>query len=119
MITKEEFNDFLKAFQTFENAIDRIENTISGRRNSICLWDSDWCESVGKMLDVFLETHFTEEGCDWINYYLFETIKDKVAYIKQDKDMFNEEKKIEYHLNTLDELWNFLLTDRKLYFKNV
>ena len=25
---------------------------------------------------------------------------------------------IEYHLNSIDELWEFLLTDKKQYFKN-
>jgi hypothetical protein len=32
--------------------------------------------------------------------------------------MFNKEEEIEYHLNSINELWDFLLTDKKLYFKN-
>jgi len=56
---------------------------------------------------------------DLIFYYLFENPDDKAVYIKQDKDIFNEEKEIRYPLDTVEELWNFLLTDTKLYFKNV
>ena len=50
---------------------------------------------------------------------MFEDIEDKLVTVKQDKDIFNEEKEIEYHLNSLEELWDFLLTDKKAYFKNV
>ena len=39
---------------------------------------------------------------------------------KKDKELikFNEEKEIRYPLDTTDELWNFLQTDIKAYFKN-
>ena len=32
--------------------------------------------------------------------------------------MFNEEKEIRYSLESADELWDFLQTDVKAYFKN-
>jgi hypothetical protein len=120
MITKKEFTDFIKSYQTFYKAFERIEEALMGRKY-ICsnLYESDWYESVGKMLDIFIDSHFTEEGADWVNYYLWEDVDDKAAYIKQDKDIFNEEKEIRFPLDTLDELWDFLLTNKKLYFKNV
>ena len=120
MITKSEFVDFIQNFKKFEEAIDRIDHCLMGNdKYSAELWESDWYIAVCEMFDTFINSHFTEAGADWINYSLFETIEDKIAYIKQPEDMFEKEKEIEYHLNTIDELWDFLNTDKKLYFKNV
>ena len=119
MISKELFVKFLEQYQRFNKAFGRIEEALMGKKFSSNLCESDWYDSVGYMLDIFLESHFTEDGVDWIYYYLFEDVKDKAAYITQDKDMFNEEKEVRYPLNTIDELWNFLQSNVKLYFKNV
>ena len=118
MITKEEFVKFITEFQFFNKAIDKIEEALTGRPYSCTLFESDWVASVEKMLDVFIESHFTDKGIDWICYFLFENVDDKAAYVKQEGDMFNEEKEIRYPLDTIDELWDFLLTDKKLYFKD-
>jgi len=119
MISKELFVKYLKQYQRFDAAFERIEEALMGKRYSSNLFESDWYDSVGSMLDLFLESHFTEDGVDWIYYYLFEDVDDKAAYITKDKDMFNEEKEIRYPLDTIDELWDFLQSDKKLYFKNV
>lgn len=119
MISKEDFSKFILEFQTFEQAVDRIGKAITGSKYTCDLWESDWYSAVGKMFDIFVDTHFTEQGADWVFYYVFEDIEDKLVTIKQEKDIFNEEKEIEYHLNSLEELWDFLLTDKKAYFKNV
>ena len=119
MISKEDFSKFILEFQTFEQAIDRIEEAISGSQYGCGLWESDWYTAVGRMFDIFIDTHFTEKGADWVFYYMFEPVEDKLVTVKQEKDIFNEEKEIEYHLNSIDELWDFLLTDKKAYFKNV
>ena len=119
MISKEDLSKFILEFQTFEQAIDRMEEAISGSQYGCGLWESDWYSAVGRMFDIFIDTHFTEQGADWVFYYMFENIEDKIVTVKQDKDIFNEEKEIEYHLNSIDELWDFLLTDKKAYFKNV
>ena len=119
MISKEDFSKFILEFQTFEQAIDRIEEAISGSQYGCGLWESDWYSAVGKMFDIFVDTHFTEQGADWVSYYMFEDIEDKLVTVKQERDIFGEEKEIKYHLNSIDELWDFLLTDKKAYFKNV
>ena len=117
MITKSEFSDFVKEYNEFSNAIDRISEAISpGYYGGCNLFESDWYNAVGQMFDTFVYSHFTEKGADWIFYYMFENIDDKLVTIN-DEDMFGDKKK-EYHLNSIDELWDFLLTDKKLYFKN-
>ena len=119
MITKEEFTKFIQSYQEFQEGIDRLDMAITGRSYPTILFESDWFDSVGRMLDIFLDSNFTSVGVDWITYHLWENVDDKAAYVKQDKDMFNEEKEIRYPLDTIDELWDFLLTDKNLYFKNV
>lgn len=119
MITKKEFFRFIEAFQIFEKGLDRISLALSGSKYGIPLFESDWGNAVGEMLDIFLNSHFTVKGADWVTYYLFEDIEDKLVIITKPKDMFDEKKEIKYHLNSLDELWDFLLTDKKVYFKNV
>lgn len=116
MITKEEFYKFISSYQEFYNGIERFEKAITGKNYSFNLLETDWGDAVGKMLDLFLDSHFTDSGVDWITYWLWEDIDDKVVTI-DDKDIFGDKKK-EYHLNSIDELWEFLLTNPKLYFKN-
>ena len=112
MITEEAFKTFIKYYEDFSEGIERFDM-------SITLFETDWAEAVGKMLDIFLDSNFTDEGADLVAYYLWEDVEDKAVYIKQDKDIFDGEKEIRYPLDTLDGLWNFLLTDKKLYFKDV
>lgn len=119
MITKEQLHDFINHYFEFESAIERLEIALCGKKYGCNLYETDWCIAVGQMLDLFLETHFTTEGVDWITYFMFEDLPDKVVHIKLEKDMLNEELDIEYHLNTFDELWNFLQTNVTKYFKNV
>lgn len=117
MITKEEFVKYLTEYQSFKKAIDRLGEALGGE-GYYFIYECDWYENVAQMLDIFIDSHFTESGADWICYYLFEDVEDHEVIITKEADMFKEEEKIVYHLNSLDELWNFLLIDKKLYFKN-
>lgn len=115
MLSKTEFIDYINEFLSFKKTIDKLSDLLG----NIPIYESNIYSNVGKMLDLFLDTHFTEEGIDWVCYYLFEDIEDKYVKVTKPKDIFNEKEEFEYHLNSLDELWNFLLTDEKKYFKNV
>ena len=119
MITKEEFIKFIQSYIEFQDSVDNFDKAITGKSYPSILFETKWYEAVGRMLNSFLDSHFTDYGIDWICYFLFEDVDDKAAYIKQEGDMFNEEKEIRYSLESADELWDFLLTDKKLYFKNV
>ena len=116
MITKEEFTKIITSYQNFENNIDRLFYAFTGSKNNFM--DCDWIDEVNKLLEAAIYSHFTEEGVDWIFYYLYELIDDKKVTVTKSADLFDKEQKIEYHLNSIDELWDFLLTDKKLYFKN-
>ena len=120
MITKEQLSEFLDRYSNFDKAITRMEKAISGNSYfcSANLFDTDWYTHVSEMYDIFLESHFTDEGIDWINYYFFEDIEDHIVTVTVSADLFDKEHEVEYHLNSVDELWDFLLTDKKLYFKD-
>lgn len=118
MITKDEFDKFLTNYIIFEDSIRNIEEALWGKLYVGNLYECNFVDSVGKMLDIFIDSHFTEKGADWIYYYLFEDVGDHKVIVKKEADMFNKEEEIEYHLNSINELWDFLLTDKKLYFKN-
>ena len=68
MITKEQFINFITSYKKFAEGIDRIEEAFG---HSVYLFETDWYEAVGKMLDYFIESHFTEIGCDSIFWWMF------------------------------------------------
>lgn len=119
MITKKELSKFLDHYGIYNSAVTRIGKAISGSPyHYMNLFETDWGDAVENMLYAFLESNFTEEGIDWITYYLFEDVEDHVVTVTISEDLFYKEHEIEYHLNSVDELWDFLLTNKELYFKD-
>ena len=117
MISKELFVKFLTKYQTFNKAFERIEEALMGKKYSSNLYESDWYDSVGAMLDLFLESHFTEDGCDLINAYLFEDCRE--FWINKDKDLFTDKREEHYEFNSLEELYDVMLKFKNDYFLNV
>lgn len=113
MITEEEFVKFISSFQEFDKATERLEIAISGKNRCYFIFETDWYEAVGRMLDIFLSSHFTEEGVDLINWWLFESTK-KIIYIPE--TLFEPKK--EKYIDSLKDLWDFLKSDTKTYFIN-
>lgn len=118
MLSKESFKKFINNYQEFEEAFDRIEEALLGRKYASNLYESDWYEAVGGMLDSFLESHFTEDGADLVSWWLFEDV-DKVIYEKpQQLDFFDEFKEGEdkvVPVKTIDELWNYMEKNKEYY----
>ena len=117
MITKEELKEFIDEYQTFDSAMERVEEAISGRKYGLNLFECDWYESVGKLLDIFLKSHFTDDGVDLITWWLFEDV-DHIIYQKVNPDLFSGETKVEYDVNDLDDLWKYMITYEKDYLKD-
>ena len=117
MITEEQFIRFISQYQFFNDAVGRIETALSGRHNGCNLYDSDWYNSVGLMLDIFLESHFTDDGQDLINWWLFEDV-DHIIYQKVDPDLFNGASEIECNVNELEDLWSYMIKYKNDYFLN-
>lgn len=108
MINKEQFIKFITNYQEFYEGIDRFEQAITGKRFTCNLLETDWGDAVGKMLDSFLESHFTTDGTDLITWWLFEDV-DKIIYQKVDPDLFNGEEEVEYNVENIEDLWKYII----------
>ena len=117
MITKECFVNFINKYKEFESAIERISNVISGRKYSIDLFESDWYEAVGCMLDTFLQSHFTDDGMDIITWWLFEDVEHTIWH-NVEPTLFDDITELQYDLETLDDLWDYLVEYKEDYFLN-
>ena len=116
MINKEEFINFVEAYEEFERGINNLEKFLSGdRSHRINLWESNWVDAVGKMWDNFMYSHFTEEGCDLINWWKYEDV-DHIITQKVDPDLFYGKSEIEYNVNNIEDLWNYLTKFSSDYF---
>ena len=114
MITKKEFCEFIKSYQEFQDNIDKFDMAITGKNYPTILFETNWYEANGKMLDIFLDSHFTEEGCELITWWLFEDL-DHIIY--ETPDLFSQGQKVEYDVNNIEDLWNYLIINKEIYFK--
>lgn len=105
MITKKEFHKFISSYQEFYNGLERFERAITGKKFTCNLLETDWGDAVGRMLDAFLESHFTEHGIDLITWWLFEDV-DKIIY--KDEEIIAE-------LHTVEDLYNYIKNNKELW----
>ena len=117
MITKEEFVKFIQAYEEFEEGINNLGKFLGGDRPyRVNLWDSNWVDAVCKMWDQFMYSHFTEEGSDLINWWKFEDVNHIIIQTVS-PDLFNGKSEIEYNINNIEDLWNYLTKFSSDYFK--
>ena len=115
MLTKRQFINFIRFYQEFSTAVDRFDKAITGKSYSTILFEADWYNSVGKLLDIFLESHFNEDGQDLVTWWLFEDVDHTIYH---QPDLFSEGKKIEYDVNKLEDLWEYLIMYKEDYFND-
>lgn len=111
MINKEEFINFVKSYEEFEKSIDRLSEHLNSN-----LWDCEWIDAVSKMWDQFMYSHFTEEGSNLVDWWKFEDV-DHIITQTVIPDLFNEKSEIEYNVNDIEDLWNYLTKYSSDYFK--
>ena len=112
MINKKEFINFVKSYEIFENGIDRLNIYLKAN-----LWECAWIDAVSRMWDQFMYSHFTEEGSDLINWWKFED-EDHIIWQKTNPDLFNGKSEIEYNVNELEDLWDYLIKYKENYLLN-
>jgi hypothetical protein len=117
MVTKEKFIEFITSYQEFEKDVDRFDMAITGKSYPTILYESDWDMAVGKMLDAFLSSHFNEAGVDLVYWWLFEDV-DHIITQTVDSDLFNGESEINYDVESIDDLWDYLVRYKNDYFLN-
>lgn len=114
MLTKKEFIKFIEYYQKFSDGVDRFDCAVTGKSYPTLFFETDWFKAVGKMLDIFLDSHFTEEGCDLITWWLFEDV-DHIVY--ETPNLFSEGKQIEYDINDIEDLWRYIVAFKDWYLK--
>lgn len=99
-ITKEEFLELLKMREAQSERLDKLSDT------GFPIWDTDVIEYGNLMFDKVVEAYFTQEGEDWIFWWLYE--KNGNPEIKawdEDHD--------EIPMETMEDLWRFVKQYRK------
>jgi hypothetical protein len=117
MITKEEFKNYIESYQIFSNGLERFSEALSGSKHGVSIFECDWAEAVGKMLDCFLDSHFTETGVDTITWWMFEDVDHII--VQTVTDLFNDKSEIKYNVNNIEDLWNYMIKFKEDNFKNV
>lgn len=100
MVTKEEFISLIKEHQLQDKRIDTL-NVVFPDSFGAPVIDFGW-----KMFEQLLGVYFTEEGVDWIDWWLYE--RDGNPEMKawdEDHD--------EIPMNTVEDLWRYVKQYRK------
>lgn len=113
-MNKKLFVEYLTTFNNFDNAIGRLGKAFIGDFYSDLIYETDWYEYVGKMYNIFLQSHFTEYGIDLINAFLFEDCRE--FWVDKDRTLFEDKKKEHYTFDTLEELYDVMRIFKEEYF---
>lgn len=93
--------NFIKLIQTAEKFDAEIERWYDF---GIELQELPICELPWKMFDCYIDDHFTEDGIDWINWYLFER---RSIFTGEVMACWDEEGN-EFYVNTPEDLWELV-----------
>lgn len=97
MITKEKFISLIYHIQNFNNNIDTLCDM------GIDMLNSDLYNDFSELAEIVLSSHFSEEGCDWVHWWLYER--------KSYGDIINEAYDVDGNIIKLDtsaELWDLV-----------
>ena len=89
MITFNHFEEAIKIIQEFSQEIDKFEEM------GYYIAEMPIVDMTSQLLDVFIKSHFTEKGTDLVYWWLYENV-----------------------IETLEDLWDFMITNKDTYFNN-
>lgn len=99
-INREAFLELLENRKAQSERIDKLEEI------GLSIWDSPLIEFGYTMFDKVIEAYFTEEGVDWIDWWLYEKNGDpETKAFDEDKD--------EIPMETMVDLWRYIKQYRK------
>lgn len=101
MITKEILKKYIENFLFFDEKIEKLGQLLF---NSYCLYESDFIDTVGKNLDLFLKSHFNDEGIELIIWWMFESV---------DKIIYNENKVI--NVASIDSFIDYIFNHKEFF----
>lgn len=94
-VTKNEFLELLREQDDQENRLDTLSSI------GIEIFDSALIEYGTKMFERLIKSYFTEEGADWIFWWLYE--KNGDPEMKAWDENHNE-----IPMETMEDLWNYV-----------
>ena len=94
-ITKDEFIKLLQEHNDQENRLDILSSI------GIEIFSSDIIEYGARMFERLIESYFTEEGANWVFWWLYE--KDEDLETKAWDENHNE-----IPMETMEDLWNYV-----------
>lgn len=107
-MTLKEFTEGIKLIQKFDSLIYHLNDL------KIDVLDSSLTESTYGIFNLLMEEYFTVDGLDTISWWLYDSCP-KIIYFEEET-LFGKYKK-ELKLDTIEDLWNYLNSD-KIYLKN-
>ncbi len=94
-MNKVEFIKLIKDYQNYDNLLDSACDIFPGIIESkLFMYPAEWFENI-------IELCFTEEGVDWIYWWLFE--RNNNSEMKAYDENHNE-----IQMDTVEDLWNFI-----------
>jgi hypothetical protein len=101
MITKEEFVLLISKHKEWDNRIDEVSKSLN-----CFILDADWVSYTAELFDNTIKLLFTDEGADWIFWWLWEKDgnPELLAYDSEDNIIPSE---------TIDDLWELVKNYRK------
>lgn len=104
MITKEQFTELIHSILRLNQEYDRWEDF------GINLWELPIGDRVAEISDISIKALFSDEGTDWVNWWLYE----KPALFEGEPDAKAiDENGNEIPTETIDDLWNIVKDYRK------
>lgn len=97
-------------FVAMVNAIEKYDAEVERWADfGIELYELPICEIPWKIINMYLEEMFNEDGVDWINWYIYER---KSIITGEILPCWDEEGK-EFYVNTPEDLWKLVEQHQK------
>lgn len=103
-MTLKEFTKGIEFIQEFDSLIYHLEGSID-----VDFSESKLVTTTYELFNLFMGEYFTEVGLDTISWWLYDSCP-KIIYFEENT-LFGEEKH-ELELNTIEDLWNYLNSDK-------
>lgn len=98
MLTKKDFIDFINIASNYDAELTRWSDF------GIDLFELPIAELGWYLFTIFVETHFNEDGQDWINWYMY----DRVSVVSKEVLPCYDENGQIFYVNTPEDLWELV-----------
>lgn len=98
MVSKENFTKIITKYRDWNDRVHQVANVLG-----LDFLNSDWIEYPHFLFQDFINSHFNENGVDWINWWLFEK-----PMLSEGEELAWDENHNEILTETVEDLWNIV-----------